>query len=118
MPTRPLHPCRHPGCPELLDTKEAYCPIHKKIRIDRYEKTREKTVARGYDTRIWGKVRKVKLERNPLCERCEAKGLTTEARLVHHKDRNPHNNDMDNLESLCNACHELEHKSDRFRQRY
>jgi 5-methylcytosine-specific restriction endonuclease McrA len=29
--------------------------------------------------------------------------------LVHHKDRNRKNNNVDNLEVLCKNCHSLEH---------
>jgi hypothetical protein len=44
------------------------------------------------------------------CERC---GFIAEDRCqldVHHKDRNHHNNDPNNLETLCANCHRLEHK--------
>jgi hypothetical protein len=33
---------------------------------------------------------------------------------VHHKDRNPYNNDDNNLESLCEPCHDVEHKKERW----
>lgn len=40
------------------------------------------------------------------CERCgDLINL-----LVHHKDRNRHNNNMSNLEVLCYQCHCAEHK--------
>jgi hypothetical protein len=39
------------------------------------------------------------------CERCGSK----ENLLVHHKDRNRKNNDLDNLEKLCKGCHQEEH---------
>jgi 5-methylcytosine-specific restriction endonuclease McrA len=28
---------------------------------------------------------------------------------VHHKDRDRHNNKLENLEMLCPTCHEVEH---------
>ena len=44
------------------------------------------------------------------CERC---GATPPVRLErHHKDRNPLNNSMDNLEVLCARCHRKEHEKD------
>jgi 5-methylcytosine-specific restriction protein A len=35
------------------------------------------------------------------------------AELVHHKDRNPKNNDYDNLVALCVDCHAKEHGKDK-----
>lgn len=40
------------------------------------------------------------------CERC---GASTNL-LVHHRDRNRHNNSLDNLETLCKRCHQIEHR--------
>ena len=67
---------------------------------------------RGYD-HTWKKIRDRKLNADPLCERCEAKGRVVVAVLVHHKDRNPLNNKPENHESLCDRCHDDEHKNDR-----
>lgn len=39
------------------------------------------------------------------CERC---GSISHL-LVHHKDRDRHNNELDNLELLCKSCHQKEH---------
>ena len=49
-----------------------------------------------------------------MCERCLAKGRSVEAVPVHHKDRDPYNNEFRNLESLCNPCHEREHAAERW----
>lgn len=46
-----------------------------------------------------------KLMRKDKCERC---GSTT-LLVVHHKDRNRHNNNEGNLETLCRKCHFKEH---------
>jgi len=68
---------------------------------------------RGYDTR-WQKVREVKISINPLCERCLIRGKTIRADIVHHilpVDKYPGSRlDLNNLESLCNWCHEQHHK--------
>lgn len=68
----------------------------------------------------WARVRRAKVAMNPLCERCLAKGITTVAEEVHHKE--PVQNgpnlygmerlcyDMDNLESLCSDCHVEAHR--------
>lgn len=39
------------------------------------------------------------------CERCGS----SKKLQVHHIDRNPHNNSLDNLEILCLSCHKAEH---------
>jgi 5-methylcytosine-specific restriction protein A len=56
-------------------------------------------------------VRKNMLKRKMLdqCERCGYKEHT-EILGVHHKDRNPRNNALENLEVLCPMCHSLEHR--------
>ena len=56
-----------------------------------------------------------------LCERCMAKGLCTPGTQVHHKVRLTPDNlgdpqitlSWDNLELLCTACHQEEHKGKR-----
>lgn len=42
---------------------------------------------------------------NAQCERCGS----TKFLLVHHKDRNRDNNNINNLEVLCKSCHQAEH---------
>lgn len=46
-----------------------------------------------------------KSTRKEECERCGS----SEHLVVHHKDRNRHNNKLDNLETLCRKCHFAEH---------
>jgi 5-methylcytosine-specific restriction protein A len=111
MPSKPNHHCNYPGC--LETTKERYCIWHQK-KFDRdYEKKRETAAERGYDAN-WAKVREIKLNTDPLCERCMVQGNDMAADLVHHKDHNPKNNREWNLESLCDGCHREEHKQDRW----
>lgn len=40
------------------------------------------------------------------CERCGS----TRFLVVHHRDHNHYNNDLDNLETLCKSCHQKEHE--------
>ena len=56
-------------------------------------------------------VRKTMVSRQMLLE-CERCGYNTEPKIlgVHHKDRNRHNNALENLEVLCPICHSLEHR--------
>ena len=61
-----------------------------------------------YNSWTWRKKRKAKLQRNPLCEECEAKDIVREATVVDHIT--PINEGGcklcdDNLKSLCESCH-------------
>jgi hypothetical protein len=42
------------------------------------------------------------------CERCPSPG-----QVIHHKDENPWNNDISNLELLCRSCHARHHAQER-----
>lgn len=107
MPIKPKRQCNKVGCPELTDRPSGYCESHEKQIKVNYERTRETAVKRGYDTR-WRKIRRMKLNNDPICERCQ--GI---ASLVHHRDRDTSNVAFDNLESLCTQCHEKEHHKER-----
>ncbi|APM39408.1 HNH endonuclease [Clostridium kluyveri] len=72
-----------------------------------------------YKAKEWEKVRGYVIGRaNGLCERCKAKGKIVPGKIVHHKvwltDKNKKDWDIaynpDNLEYLCNPCHEEVHE--------
>lgn len=74
-------------------------------------------IAIKYKSKRWQKLRQLKLNTNPLCERCLKNGIYNAAEIIHHKeyinDKN-YNDDnvffnIDNLESLCRRCHNEEH---------
>lgn len=55
-------------------------------------------------------VRKAMISRE-LINQCNRCGYNENPKIlgIHHKDRNRHNNDIQNLEVLCPNCHSLEH---------
>ncbi len=57
------------------------------------------------DAQIGSYRKRTKKDRKDACEQCSGKKFLG----VHHKDRNPKNNDPANLETLCNSCHMKEH---------
>ena len=71
-----------------------------------------KTAARGYDHR-WRRLSEHYRIRNPLCEDCEAKGVTRASAEVHHIvpiSADPSKRlDINNLVALCKKCHEARH---------
>ena len=103
MPIRPSSACSYPRCPNLA-VKGGRCEQHKKQEQQQIDQQRGTSSERGYNYR-WRKTRTVKLNQDPLCQECLYEGLVRTAEEVHHKDGNPHNNDMDNLLSLCKSCH-------------
>lgn len=61
-----------------------------------------------YTSNTWRRLRRMKLNRNPLCEYCEKKNKLTKATVVDHIKRIEHGGaplDMDNLKSSCAPCH-------------
>lgn len=52
-----------------------------------------------------------RLGRMKECERCNYSKYP-EILVAHHKDRNPRNRDLKNIEILCPNCHALEHYED------
>lgn len=62
-----------------------------------------------YLSKEWRSLREVKLDKNPICERCAIDGWCIPATEVHHKidiKKDPYLClKIDNLESLCKSCH-------------
>ena len=61
-----------------------------------------------YNLKAWEAARKAQFARQPLCERCEARGRVVAATVVNH--RKPHKGDVElffdpaNNESTCKPC--------------
>ena len=115
MPSKPLRPCVVHGC-RGFSTGNGYCNDHQDIYQEKKREQHRKldnkrgsSTQRGYDGQ-WRKVRRLKFLDNPLCEWCEANGLVVAAQEIHHKipikEAPEKRLEMDNLESLCRACHE------------
>lgn len=82
---------------------------------------------RFYKSKEWGRCRDAYLKQaGYFCERCKAKGLYETARIVHHKTYLTEDNykdpsiafNFDNLEALCQDCHNNEHFGDHTERRY
>lgn len=105
MPYRSKVPCRHPGCPELVDPKVKYCEKHKALHPEEIRSAG----SRGYG-KAWQKTSKQYLAAHPLCVRCLREGRYKKATLVDHII--PHRGDeklfwdRDNWQALCKRCHD------------
>lgn len=105
MAMKPLRPCRHPGCRQL--TRETYCPQHKPRKAQRRESAEWHWM---YATKDWTEVlRPGQLLSEPFCRECARRGLRVKATRVDHVK--PHRGDWavfsdpENLQSLCESCH-------------
>lgn len=68
----------------------------------------------------WQRLRRQKINANPLCEMCQREGIVKAAQEVHHKtpvESAPARTDqellmfsLDNLQSLCRECHKKVHE--------
>ena len=118
MSRKPKRPCAEMNCNNL--TTGRYCELHKNLTkksTQIYNKYyRDKTINSFYQSKEWRRVRNAVIARdNYLCQRCLKKGIIKRADVVHHiievKEDWSKRLDMNNLESLCHACHNAEHKS-------
>lgn len=81
MPLAPARSCGVPGCRALQP-----CPTHPKAASQSFAARRESEPWRAlYDTQKWRKRRKAFLAEHPLCEDCDAAGLTELATTVDHR---------------------------------
>ena len=79
MASKPLRPCRHPGCGQL--TRAGWCAKHKPKKVRRESAAWHD----WYDKPIWRKdLRPAQLLREPFCRECARRGIRTPATVVDH----------------------------------
>lgn len=106
MAMKPLRPCQHPGCGELVPG--GYCTRHKPKERPRSEEA--ESWRRMYRTKTWLEdLRPTQLLLEPFCRECAKQGRRTPATDVDHVE--DHKGDWEkfcdrtNLQSLCHRCH-------------
>ncbi|MCY0389139.1 HNH endonuclease [Robbsia sp. Bb-Pol-6] len=108
MPSRPLRPCKHRGCPTLVAGGATYCPAHAGEAVKwQPDARRGNRHARGYGN-AWLRVRAAILRRDcGICQACRRAGRVSEATDVDHitPKAGGGTDDEDNLEALCRPCH-------------
>lgn len=116
---RPKRKCSKPSCNAFVDYTETYCMKHKASVSKQYNNEirfnkDNKHIASFYASGSWKKTRNSFIAAYPLCKRCYDSGKVTAARIVHHKievrDDFSKRLEWDNLESICQNCHNQEHK--------
>ena len=99
--------CSCPGCSNAVPFGVRYCKQHE---TKAKQEDRKGANERGY-TYKWQQASKSFLASHPLCVRCEAMGLITEAAVVDHIK--PHRGDKrlfwdrSNWQPLCKRCHDI-----------
>lgn len=121
MPAKIPKQCRMRGCSQLTTERHGYCSAHAHMAIGWRETNRVKgnADARGYGYR-WKMVRKQALERDKyLCQLCLAKGVLTPATAVDHiiNKANGGTDDLENLQAICDPCHEIKTASEAINSR-
>ena len=112
MPRRPKRPCAYPNCPEL--TEGMYCDKHNKQVNKEYNRyKRDEASKRFYNSKAWRRLAALQIKREPLCAECLKAGRITPAAIADHirpVREGGQKYDIDNLQSLCRACHNKKHK--------
>lgn len=118
--------CKVALCREYVKQPEVYCDKHKGNTANQYNKhvrtnPQNKRYADFYASSPWRRTRLYKLSINPMCEVCERNNVKTIASIVHHKDEIrtaigwEKRLDIDNLESICQSCHNKEDHAHSFK---
>lgn len=105
-------------------TREKYCEEHLSEateNVKRYNKARDKESISFYNSKAWKRVRYQALVRdNHLCVHCYAQERFTPAEMVDHiievKDNPNLKLSLENLQSLCNPCHNRKTSSERMKR--
>ena len=105
MASKPLRPCRHPGCPEL--TRDGWCLRHR----PQHRRRASAAWHSWYSLPIWTQhLRPQQLLREPFCRACAAAGVRTHATVVDHvipfRGDWTLFTDAENLQSLCKYHHD------------
>ena len=104
MPRKPKKPCKHPGCPKLVEGM--YCEEHALL----HGQEQGDSAVRGYDSK-WRKARERFLKCHPLCVQCQREGRLVKAPVVDHIK--PHRGnpilfwDERNWQPLCKHHHDV-----------
>jgi 5-methylcytosine-specific restriction protein A len=76
--------------------------------VERKPFERDNSNADFYNSWAWRKLRKLQLDKNPLCKHCEDNDVITKAKVADHIisiNRGGERLDEANLQSLCESCH-------------
>ncbi len=110
MPFKAPRPCSAQQCPNLAEPGGRYCAEHRRERVAEYNAQRGSAASRGYDAR-WRKLRLMQLKSFPVCadpfgihkQQHAIVAATDVDHIVAKRDGGE--DTLENLQSLCHACH-------------
>ena len=105
MPRRIRRECKKLGCLNLTSNANGYCEVHQKETYLSYDRNRQSSSKRGYDSR-WRKYRVWFLSLHPICNICKTELATVVDHIVPHKGDMVLFWDKDNHQALCKRCHD------------
>lgn len=117
---KPLRPCNKPGCCQL--TRAGYCEEHKTTKADNHryydQYQRNKKHDQFYHSSAWKRARDlIRIRDSGLCVECLSDKRITVGTIVDHiipiKQNWNKRLDEDNLQLLCQSCHNKKTGSER-----
>lgn len=125
---KPMRECYHSSCRTLIPFDETYCDKHNHLKREkhkRYNQVRNREdhhLMRIYKSARWLNIRKQVLLRDDyLCVQCLQNNIAKPADVVDHivelRDDISKAYDMDNLQSLCHACHNAKTLKEKYRRK-
>lgn|GEM_PF-3200981 len=113
MPGKLGHTCPEPRCAEIAPDGQRYCEKHQPLYPTHRLDQRAQERLTFYQSKAWKNLRMHVLSRQPICNRCKREA----ARVVHHikaaRDYPELRFVVDNLEALCDGCHNKESQRER-----
>jgi len=107
MAMKPKIACTFKGCSNLVEPGNGgLCEVHQRKRHKDYQKSRgDRSVTKFYNTKAWQVARRAALMRDGgWCVMCGEKPAEVVDHIVEIKDGGC-KTCLDNLQSLCAACH-------------
>jgi 5-methylcytosine-specific restriction protein A len=103
MPRRAPSPCRHPGCPALVESG-GYCPAHRRERDRTHDERRPSSSKRGYGV-DWRRYSRTFLAEHPFCAECGEIAQHTDHKVAVSGPSDSLFWEPTNHQPLCHACH-------------
>ena len=116
MPMKRCNRCRRKVLISHATFKKGYCiECYKKERQDYNDRERNDKYGKFYRSTEYKKFRQKLYIENPYCNRCLQDGKYVPSRICHHiipiKEDFSKRFDENNIEFLCQSCHNQEHKT-------